>query len=137
MPLKQVAPRWATLHAPTPRENFQNLHCHYAFAHLFIFVLHIHTPPRHAFALFQFLTYAPPAKTSSLVCLCDGERPPTQHAAWTRPASAGVIRAGHWRWSRLRGPAACVRLTLSCWVCFWCQAHPSPLTSSSCVCSSH
>lgn len=70
---------------------------------------------------------------SVCVCLCDGvqssERPPRQyvvvHGQRVRNDPGLVTGSGQ----------GCWRLTLS-FLCAWCQAHPSPFSSSSHVCSS-
>lgn len=86
--------------------------------------------------LFQFLTYSTCVKHYQCVCvcLCDGvqssERPPRQyvvvHGQTVRNDPGLVTGSGQ----------GCWRLTLS-FLCAWCQAHPSPFTSSSHVCSSN
>lgn len=126
MPLKQVAPRRAHVACfNTPRELLKTfIVILLMFFSPFFSCISIFLPGTHlGLCVVLVFNLCTSCQTFSLVCLCalcdtvqSGERPPRQHVA-----GHGQTVLGNQGWSlavvKAVRPAACVSLTLSCWVC--------------------
>lgn len=149
MPLKRVGPRRATWHAFAQHKNHRNLHCHYTvcLALCFGFFFSLQFLPLSGiyalrFALVFNLSTPMPDKITLVgvfVCLSDTvqrggvkDHPGSMQLDMVRQCKA--IQGWSLAPVKAVSLAACVKLMLSC---AWCQAHSSPLTSSSFACSSY